>query len=166
MFWEGERFMEVQKRKLEINLKTIGTGVILFGVWTFVKFAVNFMLFGSELDEAIGEKARLAFIIVAWIGASLDALSHLYIGMSAKAEGGGKRKGRFFLGLTAVITVLYALVLPVDVAAIFLQQESLTALIVTFIIDATATVFLAEVFLYTVKLRRLRKETETGGAAA
>ena len=23
MFWEGERFMEVQKRKLEINLKTI-----------------------------------------------------------------------------------------------------------------------------------------------
>ena len=158
--------MEVQKRKLEINLKTIGTGVILFGVWTFVKFAVNFMLFGSELDETIGENVRLAINIGIWIVVSIDALIHLYIGMSAKAEGNGKRKGRLFLGLTAVITVLYALLLPLEFAAIFLHDTGWASLIVTFIIDVTATVFLAEVFLYTVKLRRLRKETETGGAAA
>ena len=158
--------MEVQKRKLEINLITIGTGVILFGVWTLVKFAVNFVLFGNELDEILDQNEMVIADIIICAVAVIDFLLRLYIGLSAKKEGNGKRTNSAYLVLTVVFTVLYALSVIAEFIAIFAVPEEVFALIVTLIIDITSMIFLIEVFSYASKLRKLRTTQINKGESA
>ena len=93
--------MEKELRKRQILLAEAGIGVILFAVWNVVK--VNLYLGLSELPvellheaavrDGIDEKMLLTFMIIIIAGILIWQLSiRLYIGMSANAEGRGKKK--------------------------------------------------------------------------
>lgn len=159
--------MEVQKRKLEVNLSTLGTGVILFGLWTFIKYALSYVLFGTEFDEAVTAEKLLILNIITWGFVVIALLIQCYIGFSARAEGKGKHKGIFYLILTAIELLLSAISVAIEIAVLFTYHSEIFSLIVTLVIDVTSMVFLAEVLIYSVKLRRLRKaQADKGGSKA
>lgn len=149
--------MEAQKRKLETNLITLGTGVILFGIWTFIKFAISFILFGTELDEVLSDEQLILGNIFIWIFSAIEFLLRCYIGFSARSEGKGKHKSVWYLLVTGIFVIWYFVLILLDCGTLFAIDENYFDVIVTIIIDITSLVFLIEVFLYSVKLRKLRK---------
>lgn len=159
--------MDAQKRKLEINLITLGTGVILFGLWTFIKFAVTTILFGTQIDAAVEENEMGILKYILWGAAIIEFLIRCYIGFSARAEGKGKHKRILYLIPTVIYILLYAASVFVELYALFTVTQDNFSVFVTLVIDVTSTVFLTEVLLYSVKLRKLKKAmAHKGGDAA
>lgn len=152
--------MEVKIRRLESNLTTIGTGVIAFGFWGFLKFVLSYLFLGAQ-SVGIEDDATVVLTVFAWGFAILTPLVYFWIGMSARAEGRGKRKSVLYLLMVGWIIFFSTIV-------ILLELYSLTALndwfeiIVTLIIDLTRYVFLIELMVYSISLRKLRKEQSRG----
>ena len=153
--------MDVKIRKLESNLTTIGTGVIAFGFWGFLKFILSYLFLGAQSVGIDGDEYITVVAIFVWAVAILIPLVYLWIGMSARAEGRGKRKSALYLFMVGWIIF-------VSTIAILLELYSLSKLkdwfeiIVTLIIDLTRYVFLIELMVYSISLRKLRKEQSRG----
>ena len=153
--------MDVKIRKLESNLTTIGTGVIAFGFWGFLKFILSYLFLGAQSVGIDGDEYITVIAVFVWAVAILIPLVYLWIGMSARAEGRGKRKSALYLFMVGWIIF-------VSTIAILMELYSLSKLkdwfeiIVTLIIDLTRYVFLIELMVYSISLRKLRKEQSRG----
>lgn len=141
-------------RKTEINLITIGTGVILFGLWTFVKFFLTSVF--ADINHL--ENSDL-FSISAWIITIIELTIRCYIGFSARSEGRGKRKRILYLILTSFIILIYLPIIALEVLIIFVTPGYIFNMIITLIIDATSVIFLLELMIDSIRLRRLRKQS-------
>ena len=153
--------MDVKIRKLESDLTTIGTGVIAFGFWGFLKFILSYLFLGAQSVGIDGDEYITVIAVFVWAVAILIPLVYLWIGMSARAEGRGKRKSALYLFMVGWIIF-------VSTIAILMELYSLSKLkdwfeiIVTLIIDLTRYVFLIELMVYSISLRKLRKEQSRG----
>lgn len=153
--------MDVKIRKLESDLTTIGTGVIAFGFWGFLKFILSYLFLGAQSVGIDDDEYITVIAIFVWAVAILIPLVYLWIGMSARTEGRGKRKSALYL-------VMVGWIIFVSTIAILMELYSLSKLkdwfeiIVTLIIDLTRYVFLIELMVYSVTLRKLRKEQSRG----
>ena len=153
--------MDVKIRRLESNLSTIGTGIISFGFWGFLKFILSYLFLGAQSVGIDGDEYITVVAIFVWAVAILIPLVYLWIGMSARAEGRGKRKSALYLFMVGWIIF-------VSTIAILMELYSLSKLkdwfeiIVTLIIDLTRYVFLIELMVYSISLRKLRKEQSRG----
>ena len=153
--------MDVKIRRLESNLSTIGTGIIAFGFWGFLKFILSYLFLGAQSVGIDGDEYKTVIAVFVWAVAILIPLVYLWIGMSARAEGRGKRKSALYLFMVGWIIF-------VSTIAILLELYSLSKLkdwfeiIVTLIIDLTRYVFLIELMVYSISLRKLRKEQNRG----
>lgn len=153
--------MDVKIRRLESNLTTIGTGIIAFGFWGFLKFILSYLFLGAQSVGIDGDEYITVIAIFVWAVAILIPLVYLWIGMSARAEGRGKRKSALYLFMVGWIIF-------VSTIAILMELYSLSKLkdwfeiIVTLIIDLTRYVFLIELMVYSISLRKLRKEQSRG----
>ena len=97
--------MGAKTRRLENNLVTLGTGVIAFGLWAFIKLILTVMLLGSAYYEDAGEEDQLAVVISTWVIAVLTVLMYVWLGMSARAEGKGKHVKPVYLFFAGMICV-------------------------------------------------------------
>lgn len=102
--------MERKLRKQQSLLVDAGTGVILFGIWGVAKInlylglspvfqeALHIMAQEIEIDEKT--IAAILWILVAmWL--VMEMVVRLYVGISAMAEGRGKKKGYLYLVVAA-----------------------------------------------------------------
>lgn len=151
--------MNAKARKMEVNLRTLGTGVILLGAWTFIKFALTFLVYGSEIYGNDVPSAVIAWVTAIVLGiAGIDFLLRLYIGLSARAEGKGKPKRAVYLVLTGILLALEIIAVLADAYLIFSTYEALFTTIITFFIDLTSTILLLELMVNAIGIRRLRRE--------
>ncbi len=97
--------MGAKTRRLENNLVTLGTGIIAFGLWAFIKLLLTVMFLGSAYFADSPEEQRLAVVIATWVVAVLTLLMYVWIGLSARAEGKGKRKKPVYLFVVGMISV-------------------------------------------------------------
>lgn len=104
--------MERKLRKQQSLLVDAGTGVILFGIWGVAKInlylglspvfleALHIMAQEIEIDEKT--IAAILWILVAvWLVMEMGV--RLYVGLSAIAEGKGKKKGYCYLIVAAAM---------------------------------------------------------------
>lgn len=146
-------------RKTEINLSTVGNGVILFGIWTLVKFLLTAVFTAENSDE----KAAL-FSLSAWILTIAEFALRCYIGFSARAEGKGKQKRVVYLVFTAFLIFIYLPIIILEIFMLFILPDYIFNLIITLIIDVTSVTFLFELMINSIRLRKLRKlQSENGG---
>ena len=66
--------MGAKTRRLENNLVTLGTGIIAFGLWAFIKLLLTVMFLGSAYFADSPEEQRLAVVIATWVVAVLTLL--------------------------------------------------------------------------------------------
>ena len=149
--------MEAEKRRREINLITIGTGVILFGLWTVIKIALSNILIGIKIDGVMSDDLILLINIVLWVFVGIDFLARCYIGFSARAEGKGKHKNIFYLILTGLMVATYSSMIPLEISAIFTSGEDVLNMIITIGIDITSIAFLVELMINSIGLRKIKK---------
>ncbi len=162
--------MDVTIRRLENNLTTLGAGVILFGFWSFIKSALTYILLGDQSWNNVSDEIRTAVIISSWILVALIALMYLWLGLSARAEGNGKRKGNFYLVVIGLIIFFSSLLILVNVISLIFLRDEFDVILITLIIDVTKVVFLIQILYSAIKLRKLRKQkqdaTDTEGVTA
>ena len=156
--------MEAEKRRREINLITIGTGVILFGLWTVIKIALSNILIGIKIDGVMSDDLILLINIVLWVFVGIDFLARCYIGFSARAEGKGKHKSIIYLILTGLMIASYSAMIPLEFSAIFTSGEDMLNMIITIGIDITSIAFMIELMINSIGLRRIKKLQGEKGA--
>lgn len=153
--------MGAKTRRLENNLVTLGTGIIAFGLWAFIKLILTVMLLGSDYYEDVGEEDQLLVAIATWVVAILTVLMYVWLGMSARAEGKGKRKNPvylFFVGIISVYSFTVILIETIYLITEFKTIDDPLTLIISIIIDVTRMIFLIELIYSSVALRRIRKQ--------
>ena len=101
---------EVKLRRFGNLLTVSGLGVIAFGVWNVLKMILVFVMQRDMIEAIFAEisaNALIKYITIAIIAAImlLDFLIRLFVGLSARAEGFGKKKGVAYI-VFAVLLVL------------------------------------------------------------
>lgn len=100
---------EIKIRKYENHLRTAGTGVIVFGVWIFLKLLIYILLLPERLLglEYIQSDSivKIVVIIFLTIIMSADILFRVYIGKRAIAEAKGIKKGYAYIILSFPIAI-------------------------------------------------------------
>ncbi len=159
--------MGAKTRRLENNLMTVGTGVAAFGVWALVKYILTAFVLNEEIEDSM-EPSRLKVIYIFVFSLTLlDFLMRCLIGFSARAEGKGKNKGVFYLVITVLLILIYAFNIVVEIIGYITFPPALLTMVVTLLIDVTSAAMLVELFVSSVKLRKLRRlaDDSKGGTA-
>ena len=155
--------MGAKTRRLENNLVTLGTGVIAFGLWAFIKLILTVILLGSAYYEDAGEEDQLAAVISTWVIAVLTVLMYVWLGMSARAEGKSKHVKPvylFFAGMICVYSLAIILLEAFYLITDFIDIEDPLILIITIFIDVTRMIFLIQLIYSSVALRKIRKQAK------
>lgn len=157
-----------KKRRLENNLVTLGTGIIAFGLWAFIKLVLTVIFVGSAYYEDTTEEDQLAVIIATWVVAILTLLMYVWLGFSARAEGKGKQKHPFYLIVVGMISLYSITVILLETFYLLSEinhiEDTLT-FFVTIIIDVTRMIFLIELIYSSVSLRIIKKNERKEAAA-
>ena len=158
-------------RKSRNNLIVVGTGIVLFSIWTVIKTMGSIILLRDETVAAIRDMADtgtyalsynavLAVIIVSGaLASAVILLINLYVGASAIAEGRGKRKSIVYLLLAGLMIILTIISIGANVAHIdaveqrgaYTRDTSLSAII----IDITSIIMLIDMITASVRIRKL-----------
>jgi len=151
--------MSTQIRRNEINLEILGSAMILFGIWTIIKYAVLSPVYNETLSMYLAEDTLRDLNIILWGWIAIEILFRCCIGFSARAEGKGKSCRRLYLILAAIIFVLSAASVLLEIIAFASYGDSLVETVITVIIDATSAALVLEVLIYGCRLRRLKKNS-------
>lgn len=160
--------MEAKKRRLENNLVTLGTGIIAFGLWAFIKLLLTVFFLGNAYFKDTAEEDRLAALIVTLVVAVLMLLMYVWLGLSARAEGKGKKKNPFYLIVVGLISLFNIVTISLSILYLlteFNEIEDPLTVFVTIIIDVTTMIFLIQLIYSSVLLRKIRKNEIKEAAA-
>lgn len=154
--------MNSKIRKTEDNLITIGSGVMLFGAWTLLRFVLSFIIFGSNIDEAQSLAVKVVAIAIIWVFSLLDAGIRFYIGYAARCEG-MRRKKLPYLALTGFLLFLYVVSIVMELVVLFVVAEEILYMLIVLVIDITSLIFLIQLMSNSIAIRKLRKQENGNG---
>jgi len=150
--------MKERKMRRYQNLLTVsGLGVIIFGLWSVLKTILLLFMKEGILSEIPDDTfVRVMFFLILGGILLIDVLIRLYVGLSARAEGFGKKKGYGYV----VIAILMALASLTSLVLIFFDtnEQSLWELIVSVIVEATSLVVTIELLVAAFTVKKLKKE--------
>lgn len=161
--------MERELRRYQNLLVCVGSGIILFGLWTLVKGVMTIILYKEELQEfllSLGtreEELALMIELVSYfliILCCLDLALRLAVGLSARREGRARDQKRHwaFLVFGAVLLTLTLTSLTMDLKDFNENFNSIFDGIITVAIDATSVVMIIELFVAGAKVKYLKKK--------
>ena len=159
--------MEKELRRKQVTLVTLGTGVILFGVWSVVKSLLYFRtnLFADLDTQAEPELLpyMLATVVIVALFVLADLGIRLKIGRRARAEGMGRRQKNGYLILAALIVLVN---ITGDLLGVYfivkngVPEQSGLDYVVSVLVDLSSTVLLAELIVTALRVRKLRAMSE------
>ena len=160
--------MERELRRNQNIMIIFGTGVIAFGVWSILKAGFYFLLSRDEfmrmLELSPLEEDRYYIAYAGIVGfLLLDLVVRLYVGLSARAEGKGKKKGLFYVILCGFHTMSAIVLLVSSIVESVVSRESILDMVVALVVELTSLltmVGLIRACLQTKKLSRQLSESE------
>ena len=153
--------MEAKFRKLENDLVTIGTGVVILSLWTLFKTFLYVIVYWNEikaLTDALQPFEAALTLGLVFAAVLIEYVLHSYIGLSARSEGAGKRKRPVYLIVAGVIVVLYFALVLFELLFLFIADYFSLTTLVSIVIDATSFAFLIDMISSSLRLRKLRKQ--------
>ena len=160
---------QIEIRRSQNTLIVVGSGTILFSVWTTVRMLGLLILLRNETVSALKDKfgatediSDTAYfltitIVIMFILALLLAI-RVYVGLSAIAEGRGKKRGILYI-LVAIVMILVSIWSFLSGFFTSEAPEQLGALtrdrsISSLIIEATSIIMLAQMVVSALKIRK------------
>ena len=153
-------------RRSQNTLIVVGTGTILFSVWTVVKTLGTLILLKDEAVAVVRKTAdengiiisdqHLFYIVLAvtLIALLLFLAVRTYIGLTAISEGRGLRRRIGYLILAVIINFVSVKSQDsIDSLAVFSNDTSLSA----HIIEITSIIMLVELVFSAIRIRIVRK---------
>ncbi len=148
---------EIKMRRYQNLLTVSGLGVIIFGLWTVLKTILLLFLQEDMVDDLPdGLFYRVLFFTLIGGVLLIDFLIRLFVGLSARAEGFGKKKGYGYI----VVAILIAIASLASLVLIFFDtaDRSILELIVSFIVEATSMIATVELLVAAFTVKKLKKE--------
>ena len=169
--------MQRDLRRNENILAVSSLTMILFGVWTAIKLVLYFFLSedgfraipkGTKGTDGQLERMILTAILVLFIGGSMTF--RLIVGLSARAESMGKKKGYGYIVVAVLILVADILALGFSLAHIEENFDSWMDLIITLFVETTSMLTIAELIVAAFRVKKLKRmaaeeQTAEGQAA-
>ncbi len=148
---------EIKMRRYQNLLTVSGLGVIIFGLWTVLK-TILLLFLQEDLVDDLPDGLFYRVLFFTLIGGVLliDFLIRLFVGLSARAEGFGKKKGYGYI----VVAILIAIASLASLVLIFFDtaDRSILELIVSFIVEATSMIATVELLVAAFTVKKLKKE--------
>ena len=148
---------EIKMRRYQNLLTVSGLGVIVFGLWSVLK-TILLLFFRKELLADVPDDTLVRVILFSIIGLILlvDFLLRLFVGLSARDEGYGKKKGYAYI----VFAIVIALGSLASLVMVFFDSnvKSITELIVSVIVEATSLIVVIELLVAAFTVKKLKKE--------
>lgn len=155
--------MRRRLRRNENYLVMIGTGVMVFGAWSVIK-TMMFLVLGTEglsgyLQgvSSSGMPFEVSYLVL-MAALIVDLLARLYVGMSAREEGFGAKKGTIYVVLAALLSLVHLVTIVLGIVSHFRYYHSPEDAAVSFLMDLTSLVTLIELVNSIIKVRWLRRE--------
>lgn len=163
--------MDSRIRLYQNNLYSSGRAVIFFGLWSCVRLLLTFYTSREELLEMFESASAVNDItlnkgMLFWMTVTIiillslaDLLLRFYLGRCAMQEARGHKKGRLWLGVTALYTLLCLgmdLSMIQELHAAALLQDVLNDLSSLFI-DLTSSLAMIIMLVSAIQLRWLSK---------
>lgn len=149
-------------RRIQDTLTIAGSGVIAFSVWSLAKIGLFLTLVDKDvLRRILGiDDDSLIITVYALLGviALIDFGVRAFVGLSARAEGRGKKKSPVYLVVAAIVAISNASSLGA-IAVITSLALSPSMLVVSIVIEVTAIAALVLVIYSSICLRRAGKTT-------
>ena len=151
-----ERASEVPEkiRRDQNTLVILGNGVIVFGLWTFAKTLLSWFLnpayFSQQTDQTI---SVLVFNIMVVIVLVMDLLLRLFVGLSARNAGLGKRTNIVYVGAAVILLLLNVLSTGGIMYQFTAAGERTFDSIITLIISITSMIILLDLIVASVKVK-------------
>lgn len=150
-------------RRLESRLYTCGVGTVLFSIWSAIREVEIFCRLLKELpafeDEFFTRKV-LCVILGIIVGGTilLTACVSLYIGRKAMLTSRRKYSKNTFLVLAVLSLCISSSFNCMDLVSFFKNSAFHIELVIVYIINLTSNIILAEVIVFTILLKRARKQ--------
>ena len=166
--------MQRDLRRNENILSVSGVTMILFGVWTAIKLVLYFSLsedgFRAIPKDAEGQLERLILIAILVLFICISMSTRLCVGLSARAESMGRKKGYGYVVLAVLILVADILALGFSLAHIEENFDSWMDLIITLFVETTSMLTIAELIVAAFRVKKLKRmaaeeQTAEGQAA-
>ena len=164
---------EIQERKYRDILRVVGTGTIIFGLWTLFK-AASLVVIGKsqympimksymeDSGAAWKEWYFYVFLVMLIVALSVEFLFKAFVGWAAISEGNGKK--RTFLYIAIAILLIWGSIGTIigiiagDAASEIDYTGVARAPWETSIIELTSMILMIELVVAGIKLRKLRRK--------
>ena len=148
-------------RRDQHTLVILGNGVILFGVWSFVKAILSLWLTPSVYmqgaDPSVG---KITIVIAVLIALVVDLLLRFFVGRSARNVGLGKKTHIAYIGAAVLLMILYVISTGGMFYQFFVQQNNMFESLINLIIDITSFIILLELVIASVKVKRRSRHAD------
>ena len=175
----------IRLRRSQNTLINVGAGIILFGIWSAIKlYSMTFLRRETSLkelketaaDDALEGISDRTLLITAFVIITLAVLFEigirLYVGLSAMAEGRGKRTGKLYI----IVTYLFILYSMTSIVFYFIAgfngqystENGETLPLASVIIEFTNMLMMIQMVISAHIVRSYKKRArreETGNAA-
>lgn len=155
--------LRAQIRRYKRNLEISGKAMILFGLWSVIKFILIIFMSSEAMEDLLGDVLELTdgALMLLWAAMSfimtLVIAFNYYLGMSAVRYARGEKKSRFFLVITTLDLVGTVCSLPLY----FMAPEgsgNLDTGIASFILDVTTSLILFDILYCIFRVKKLEKK--------
>ncbi len=170
--------MEREIRRNQSNLIILGTGIIAFGAWTIVRFLFTYFMqldylkayTGNEIKSNLlaGSKAVvtdemintfLTIVLVAILAILVvDIILRLFVGLSARKEGRGNKKGYGYLIAAVILIIIHAVSVVMDLLSIFEGNYLSLETYISIIVDTSSAIIVIELIVSSVRLKKLTSQ--------
>lgn len=153
---------EIRLRRNQDTLIIVGTGVIIFELWSLLKAVFTLLLRAGDLYEMIMEEssleARIVVVGIIVVVLLIDLILRLFVGMSAIAVGRGKKSRFVFVAAALILAFLSAWVVTAQVIG-FVKGEDLSLTSqVSAVVELTSLVTLTQLINSAMAIRGIRRE--------
>jgi hypothetical protein len=155
--------MKLRLRRNQNYLVMIGTGVIIFGFWSVIKTIMLLILGSQEVTgfsssvQVYGMPIQTSYLVLILMLAAELAV-RLYVGLSARAEGFGAKRGTVYVVFAVLLSLFHLAAIVANIGSQFRAYENPADAAVSLLMDLTSLVTLVELINSVFKVRWLSRE--------
>ena len=158
---------EITLRRNQDTLVIVGTGVIIFGVWSLLKTLFALLLNMGDLYELIKEEkspeGRIVIFIAVTLVLVIDLAFRVSVGLSAIAVGRGKKSRFIFVAGALMLAFSSAATVVAQIKGIVTGAEITLISHVAAAVEFTSLITLTQLINSAMVIRGIRKELKKQG---
>jgi len=147
----------IRLRRYRNTMTVSGMGTIAFGIWSIIKTMMYFLFDPADIQKLFAdtgaEQWKVFSIIIVFFLLAVDLSLRCFVGLSAAAEGKGKKRGNLYV-IVAMFMTLFSIFSMVSSFIPSTYFFSMTDRIITIIVEFTSLMAMLELIISAIIVKR------------